>query len=241
MDLYNSLLPAQIDEYIDFTRNDAFVNKLAPLIDETIIHLKNLSASVKESINLNDPNILEELNDFDKKISADAINRIVDNIKKDDRKNKYDYIRLVEALNVVLLPVFEKVIGYSDLFRQELLDIAPAIIYQPGSRWNPEAETRSSFSQKPKEKYKDVIRELTKGQKKHFQEWRRFCAQTDELGKAELIELAYEMELYPYIRANMTNVKFVTSYRNTLHKSIAAYDCYTIECGLSNSVHYLIH
>eukprot|EP00734_Pompholyxophrys_sp_LG126_P000091 Pompholyxophrys_sp_v1_NODE_5_length_12280_cov_3.373988.p5 type:complete len:251 gc:universal NODE_5_length_12280_cov_3.373988:2262-3014(+) len=174
-----------------------FEELLEPLIEEAERKLFWAMNSGNEGMNNTDVNSYIE----------DTVSSIIDDIMdkmnsavllKDQEKERF-----IASLHSILLPALYRSILKTDRFKKELIDMSPALIYQPGSRWIPKPELQERFSPlTTKEIYKSVMRDLTSGQKKYYQKWRSFCSQIEELGKPDLLRLVAEMELPAYIKVS---------------------------------------
>ena len=186
-------------------RKGRFIQQIVPLLEKSRLILKQSINDFKRTFDTHGmlDKSEEEIENDVFKLNAhieEVVSSIIDEIVKQMDLKGVEKSHLIDSLNAILRPSLYKSVGKTAMFENELRETAPAIIYQPGSHWVKTA-SREQFSQQPKELYKDVLRDLTKGRKKYCQTWRSFCSQAEELGKADLIKLVAEMDLPPYIQS----------------------------------------
>lgn len=183
-------------EYIDEWTNPnrfSFVNKLTELIKQARADIK------QQGLKLSDKYLNEGTN-MDVDESSDVhhmVDAMVDAIAKQMDINK-------NVIVEVISPILYKDVTNA-MVKKELVETAPMIILQPGSRWVKEgAESYSQFKPTSKQIYTEVLRDVTKGKSRRQQAWKSLCSQMGELGKEELIQLAGEMDLQEHIKSSMT-------------------------------------
>lgn len=130
-----------------------------------------------------------------------------------DESNVKETKKLQKSIKKHLVPELMKMFG-PIVSPQELETMKNAVLYQPGSRWLPPIESKSLFSNEPKEKYRAALREIARGKRPIPQAWRALCASIDDTNKIELIEIAHDMDLGHHIRAKMTKKEICDFFKN---------------------------
>lgn len=195
-------------EYIDEWTNPErirFVTQLTELIKQARSDIKQRGLELSEKYLK-----IDEVGDEASNIHV-IVDAMVDAMAKQMNINK-------DIIAEEISPILYKDVTNA-MVKKELTETAPMIILQPGSRWVKEgAESYSQFKPTVKQTYTEVLRDVTKGRRKHQQSWKSICNQMGELGKAELIQLANEMDLQNHIKQSMTKKQicdFLQNYAKT--------------------------
>lgn len=111
-------------------------------------------------------------------------------------------------------------VDFSDLPLEEL---APAIIYQPGSRWVKKSQITEFSPRTTGEIFDTVMMDIASPHRKlKNEEWKVICSQLGEYRKDELLDIVNDLDLRDHIRGKMTKQQicdFLTKFLRVLESS----------------------